>query len=355
MDDVDGHPRLAAEQHARVLIDRQLAAAGWLVQDRRQLHLFAGDGIAVRETIMAPGHGRVDYLLYVDKRAVGVIEAKPVGTPLSGVEWQSAKYAQGLPAEVRRRALTVDGQLPFVFEASGSETHFTNGYDPEPRARRIFAFPQPGTLARTLRDAEADPGAATWRGKVRAMPALLTEGLRPAQIEAVNGIERALAEQRFGRSLVQMATGAGKTFTAVTESYRLLKHGGFKRVLFLVDRNNLGDQTQREFQNYATPDDGRRLTQLYNVDKLTSAGMVDSSDVIISTIQRVYAALRGEQVPDTDDPGLDGFIPDAPVEVRYRAELPPEAFDLIIVDEAHRSIYGVWRGCWNTSTRTSLA
>ncbi|MGH3903861.1 MAG: type I restriction-modification enzyme R subunit C-terminal domain-containing protein [Pseudonocardiaceae bacterium] len=327
-----------------MLIDRQLAAAGWLVQDRSELNLFAGDGVAVRETIMAPGHGRADYLLYVDRRAVGVIEAKPVGTPLSGVEWQSAKYAQGLPAEVRHRACTVDGRLPFVFEASGSETHFTNGYDPEPRSRRIFAFPRPGTLARTLRDAETDPDAATWQGKVRAMPDLLVEGLRPAQIEAINGVERSLAEQRFGRSLIQMATGAGKTFTAVTESYRLLKHGGFRRILFLVDRNNLGDQTLREFQNYATPDDGRRFTQLYNVDKLTSAGMVESSDVVISTIQRVYAALRGEQVLDVDDPGLDGFIPDAPVEVTYLAELPPEAFDLVIVDEAHRSIYGVWRG-----------
>ncbi len=344
MDTVDGHPRLAAEQHARVLIDRQLVAAGWLVQDRRELNLFAGAGVAVRETIMAPGYGRADYLLYVDKRAVGVIEAKPVGTTLSGVEWQSAKYAQGLPAEVRRRALTVEGQLPFVFEASGSETHLTNGYDPQPRARRIFAFPRPGTLARTLRAAQADPGAATWRGKIRAMPQLLIKGLRPAQVEAVTGVERSLAGQRFSRSLVQMATGAGKTFTAVTQSYRLLKHGGFRRILFLVDRNNLGDQTLREFQNYATPDDGRRFTQLYNVDKLTSAGMVESSDVIISTIQRVYAALRGEQVADADDPGLDGFIPDAPVEVGYRPELPPEAFDLIIVDEAHRSIYGVWRG-----------
>ncbi|MFN2496455.1 MAG: DEAD/DEAH box helicase family protein, partial [Pseudonocardiaceae bacterium] len=176
------------------------------------------------------------------------------------------------------------------------------------------------------------------------MPELLVEGLRPAQIEAINGIEHSLAEQRFGRSLVQMATGAGKTFTAVTESYRLLKYGGFRRILFLVDRNNLGDQTLREFQNYATPDDGRRFTQLYNVDKLTSAGMVASSDVVISTIQRVYAALCGKQVLDADDPGLDGFTPDAPVEVNYDAQLPPEAFDLVIVDEAHRSIYGVWRG-----------
>jgi type I restriction enzyme R subunit len=335
---------LAAEQRARTLIDRQLTDAGWSVQSRSELNLFATQGVAVREVIMAAGHGRADYLLYVDQRAVGVIEAKPEGTPLSGVEWQSAMYAEGLPAEVRLKAVTVEGRLPFVFEASGSETHLTNGFDPDPRARRVFACPRPETLARVLRDADADPTAPTWRAKVSRMPALITIGLRPAQIEAVTGIERSLAEQRFDRSLVQMATGAGKTFTAVTSSYRLLKHGGFRRVLFLVDRNNLGDQTLREFQNYATPDDGRRFTELYNVDKLTGAGMVGSSHVVISTIQRVYAALRGQQVADVDDPGIDDYIPAAPVEVIYNAQMPPEAFDLVIVDEAHRSIYGVWRG-----------
>ncbi|MGI8577768.1 MAG: DEAD/DEAH box helicase family protein [Nocardioidaceae bacterium] len=172
---------------------------------------------------------------------------------------------------------------------------------PGPRARRVFNFPKPATLARILRDAEDDPAAATWRGKVRAMPDLVTDGLRPAQIDAITAVERSLAEQRFSRSLVQMATGAGKTFAAVTECYRLLKHGGFRRILFLVDRNNLADQTLREFQNYAAPDDGRRFTELYNVDKLTGAGMVGSSAVVISTIQRVYAALRGEQVADIDD------------------------------------------------------
>ena len=135
--------QLAAEQRACVLIDRQLSEAGWFVQSRSGLNLFAGPGVAVRETIVAPGHGRADYLLYVDQRAVGVIEAKPEGTPLSGVEWQSAMYADGLPPEVRLKALTCDGRLPFVFEASGSETHFTNGFDPSPRARQVFAFPRP--------------------------------------------------------------------------------------------------------------------------------------------------------------------------------------------------------------------
>lgn len=338
--------RLAAEQKARVVIDRQLVAAGWDVQDRRKLTLFVPQrGIAVREAIMKPGHGRVDYLLYVDKAVVGVIEAKPGGTPLSGVEWQSAMYATGLPSDVRFKALDPKGQLPFVFEASGAETHFTNGFDPSPRARRIFNFPRPETLAATIRASKENPkGPPTWRGMVRGLPSLDERGLRPAQIDAVEGIEKSLAEQRFGRSLVQMATGAGKTYTAVTEIYRLLKWGGFKRVLFLVDRNNLADQTMGEFQNYRTPDDGRRFTELYNVTKLARGGMPESTKVAISTIQRVFKAIKNEDVPAGDDQGIDLFRPEEPVTVAYNPDLPPESFDLVVVDEAHRSIYGVWRG-----------
>ncbi|WP_375405747.1 DEAD/DEAH box helicase family protein [uncultured Amnibacterium sp.] len=335
--------RLAAEQRARVRIDAQLTAAGWAVQDRSRLDLFAADGVAVREAIMAPGHGRVDYLLYVGTRAAGVIEAKPAGTSLSGVEWQSAMYATGLPGPTATRAHTVDGRLPFVFEASGSETHFTDGFDPDPRSRRIFAFPQPATLARILREAAESPERPTWRAKARALPPLDTKALRPAQITAIQGVERALAEQRFDRSLIQMATGAGKTFTAVTLAYRLLAYGGFGRVLFLVDRNNLADQTIGEFRNYVTPGDGRRFAEVYPVDKLTRAGMLGSSSVVVSTIQRVYRVLAGEEVPEGDDPQLDDAIPEAPVTVQYNAAMPPESFDLVIVDEAHRSIYGNWR------------
>lgn len=336
--------RLAAEQRSRAIIDSQLTAAGWVVQDKKNLNLFAAQGVACREATMATGHGRADYLLYVDKKVVGVIEAKPSGTALSGVEWQSAMYATGLPAEAKLRAVVVGGRLPFVFEASGTETHFTNGFDPEPRARRVFSFPKAESLARTMRDAESDPDAPTWRAKTLTMPDLVTDGLRPAQIEAVAGVERSLREQRFDRSLVQMATGAGKTFAAITTAYRLLSSGGFSRILFLVDRNNLADQTIAEFQNYRTPGDGRRFTEIYNVDKLTSAGLLGSSNVVISTIQRVFSVLGGNEASSEDDPGLDSFIPDIPVTVEYNAELPPEAFDLVIVDEAHRSIYGTWRG-----------
>ncbi|WP_327264447.1 DEAD/DEAH box helicase family protein [Streptomyces sp. NBC_01232] len=336
--------RLPAEARARRLIDAQLAAAGWQVQDGKDLNLFAGEGIAVREVVMSAGHGRADYLLYVGRRVVGVIEAKPMGTTLSGVEWQSAMYATGLPERHRKRAQLRGVRLPFVFEASGAETHFTNGYDPEPRARKIFAIPRPETLARLVRDADAGPEAPTWRAKVRAMPPLPAEDLRPAQIKAIQNTEISLSAQRADRSLIQMATGAGKTYTAVTLSYRLLKHAGFKRILFLVDRNNLADQTAGEFANYATPDDGRRFTEIYSVQKLSAAGMFASSGVVISTIQRVYSVLRGTDVPDGDDQQLDDWAPEEPVTVQYNPAMPPESFDLVVVDEAHRSIYGVWKG-----------
>jgi type I restriction enzyme R subunit len=332
MSEGDTAQLLAAEARARVLIDQQLVQAGWHVQNKKDLNLFAGQGVAVREVVMKPGHGRVDYLLYVDKAVVGVIEAKPVGTPLSGVEWQSAMYADGLPTDVRIAAHTQEGRLPFVFEASGVETHFTNGFDPDPRARLIFNVPRPETLARLLRDAETDPDRATWRAKVRDLPPLDTDPLRPAQIEAINATEHSLTAQQFDRSLVQMATGAGKTYTAVTQSYRLLKFGGFNRILFLVDRNNLATQTLGEFQNYRTPDDGRRFTELYNVAKLSKTGALGSTAVAISTIQRVYQFIKAGEVSDEDDPELDGYVPETPVTVSYSEGLPPETFDLVIVD-----------------------
>ena len=253
-------------------------------------------------------------------------------------------YAEGLPEAHRDNAVLKDGRLPFIYETSGTETQFTNGFDPYPRARKIFNFQEPATLARFIRDWKANPHAATWRSKVLAMPPYGDYDLRPASKVAVGAIEHSLGSGTHSRSLVQMATGAGKTRMAVTETYRLLQFGGFNRILFLVDRNNLGDQTMREFQDYTTPDDGRKFTELYNVDKLTSAGLVKSSKVVISTIQRVFAGLRGIPVPEEDDPSIDDYRPETPITVEYSADMPPETFDLVIVDECHRSIYGVWRG-----------
>ncbi len=334
---------LNPEEQARVLIDAQLVAAGWVVQDREAIDLVNHVGVAVREVIMEKWAGRADYVLYLNRKMVGVIEAKPQGTTLMAVQWQSHRYSKGLTETQAKSAVLIDGELPFIYEASGSETNFTNVYDPEPRARRIFNFQKPETLARIIRESE-NQKHATWRGRVQELPDTEGYDLRPASRRAVIAIEKSLQDNQHSRSLVQMATGAGKTRMAVTESYRLLKHGGFNRVLFLVDRNNLGDQTLREFRDFTTPDDGRKFTDLYNVDKLTGSGMVGSSAVVISTIQRVFSVLKGQTVTDNDDPNLDGYIPDAPVEVQYNPDLPPEAFDLVIVDECHRSIYGLWRG-----------
>ena len=334
---------LNPEEQARVLIDAQLVAAGWVVQDREAIDLVNHVGVAVREVIMEKWAGRADYVLYLDRKMVGVIEAKPQGTTLMAVQWQSHRYSKGLTETQSKSAVLVEGELPFIYEASGSETNFTNVYDPEPRARRIFNFQKPETLARIIRESE-NQKHATWRGRVQDLPDTEGYDLRPASRRAVIAIEKSLKDNQHSRSLIQMATGAGKTRMAVTESYRLLKHGGFTRVLFLVDRNNLGDQTLREFRDFTTPDDGRKFTDLYNVDKLTGSGMVGSSAVVISTIQRVFSVLKGQTVSDNDDPNLDGYVPDAPVEVQYNPDLPPEAFDLVIVDECHRSIYGLWRG-----------
>ena len=334
---------LTPEERARVLIDAQLTQAGWSVQDRKQIDLVNHIGVAVRETILKNVAGRADYLLYLNRKIVGVIEAKPSGVTLTEVQWQSHRYAKGLDANQSKFATLHRDELPFIYEASGTETHFTNLYDLEPRARHIFNFQKPETLARIIRESE-NQEYATWRGRVHQMPSLEGYDLRPASHRAILAIEQSLKANQHSRSLVQMATGAGKTRMAVTESYRLLKHGGFTRVLFLVDRNNLGDQTLREFRDFTTPDDGRKFTDLYNVDKLTGSGMVASSAVVISTIQRVFSVLKGKTVSEDDDPNIDSYVPDAPVEVQYNSELPPEAFDLVIVDECHRSIYGLWRG-----------
>jgi type I restriction enzyme R subunit len=334
---------LTPEERARVLIDEQLTRAGWVVQDRKDIDLVNHVGVAVRETLLKNVAGRADYLLYLNRKIIGVIEAKPSGVTLTEVQWQSHRYSKGLDAEQKKIAVLNRDELPFIYEASGTETRFTNLYDPDPRARQIFNFQKPETLARIIRESENN-SQATWRGRVHTIPDTEGYDLRPASRRAVIAIEESLKANQHSRSLVQMATGAGKTRMAVTESYRLLKHGGFTRVLFLVDRNNLGDQTLREFRDFTTPDDGRKFTDLYNVDKLTGSGMVGSSAVVISTIQRVFSVLKGRPVTEEDDPDVDGYVPDAPVEVQYNPELPPEAFDLVIVDECHRSIYGLWRG-----------
>lgn len=328
-----------SELQVRRVIDRMLTQAGWVVQDVSTTNLQAATGVAVREVSMA--RGRADYLLYVEGALVGVIEAKREGVSLIGAEQQSDRYAAGLTTGQQLAAWRTP--LPFRYESTGVETRFTNGLDPVPCSRRVFAFHQPTTIARWVREAKAYPRAPTLRARLRRMPELITHGLRPNQIEAITGLEQSLAADR-PRALIQMATGAGKTYTMVNASSRLLKHAGARRVLFLVDRNNLGKQARAEYGRFETPDDFSKFAELYNVQRLTSRTLLDSASVVISTVQRLYAMLRGEELPaEDDDPEFDDYDINEAVELEYNAAIPPETFDLVVVDECHRSIYGKWR------------
>lgn len=335
---IASHPPLSEVQVRRV-IDRMLAQAGWVVQDVATTNLLAAMGVAVREVSMA--RGRADYLLYVEGALVGVIEAKREGVSVIGAEQQSGRYAMELTAGQRLAAWRTP--LPFRYESTGVETRFTNGLDPLPRSRRVFSFHQPATIARWMREAQANPQAPTVRARLRRMPELITHGLRPNQVEAITGLEQSLAADR-PRALIQMATGAGKTYTVVNASYRLLKYAGARRVLFLVDRNNLGKQARAEYARFETPDDFSKFAELYNVQRLTSTTLLESASIVISTVQRLYAMLRGQELPpEDDDPELDNYDINEAVEIEYNAAVPPETFDLIVVDECHRSIYGKWR------------
>ena len=331
---------LPAEARARVEIDRQIVACGWLVQNRAETNLYAGQGVAVREFIMAPGHGRADYLLFVDGKAVGAIEAKPSGTPLAGVESQSAKYAAGLPNELT----ALVSPLPFLYESTGDETMFTDGFDPEPRSRPVVTFHRPETMARRLRQWQDDAEGGSLRARLERLGPVPPDGLRRIQVQAINAVEGSMVHNH-PRALAQMATGSGKTFMAANLAYRLVQTAGAERVLFLVDRANLGRQTLREFQQFATPGDGRKFTDLYNVQWLTSNRIDPAARVVITTVQRLYSMLRGEaELPeDVDEKSGAEIEPERPVEISYNPEIPIETFDVVIVDECHRSIYGVWR------------
>jgi type I restriction enzyme R subunit len=241
---------MPAEHEARAEIDKLLSLAGWRVANVENADIHANRGVAIREFPLKTGHGFADYLLYVDGKACGVIEAKKQGTTLTGVEIQSSRYAQGLPTTLPawRRP------LPFLYESTGVETHFTNGLDPDPRARNVFAFHKPDTLAEwlsalpqaTVLTSEtnasgnhAEFAPATFLARVRHLPPLAGE-LWPPKPQAIANIEKSLGENR-PRALVQMATGSGKTLLAIVLAYRLTKFAGARRVLFLVDRGGATD------------------------------------------------------------------------------------------------------------------
>ncbi|HHO48429.1 MAG TPA: DEAD/DEAH box helicase [Desulfobacteraceae bacterium] len=341
---------MPCEQHARKKIDQLLEQAGWQVQDVRNADIRAGKGVALREFPL-PGHGFADYLLYVNGRAAGVIEAKKTGTTLTGVEIQADKYSRGLPESLPAWTRP----LPFCYQSTGAITRFTNNLDPEPRSRQVFAFHRPeyfaGEIEASCTESAGDPGgpyfhaASTLRGRLRNMPLLIEEGLWPAQIQAIRNLEQSLAANR-PRALIQMATGSGKTFTAINFIYRLIKFGGARRILFLVDRGNLGRQTCKEFQQFVSPYNNFKFHEEYIVQRLTSNTLDTTARVSICTIQRLYSMLRGQELAEEDEEqSIQGLAPvyrEIPP-LEYNPAIPIETFDFIITDECHRSIYNLWR------------
>ena len=326
---------MSPEEKARNIIDKKLEQSGWVIQDMKNINLMAAQGIAVRE--FPTNTGESDYALFVDELPIGVIEAKKseIGENITVVEQQSARYAKSM-----FKWIDAIYKMRFAYEATDKLIRFTD-YDAQKyRSRTVFSFHRPETLKQLLNQKD------TVRNNMKLFPPLNTEGFRDCQIMAINNLEKSFAMSR-PKALIQMATGAGKTFTAITSAYRMLKYGKMNRILFLVDTKSLGEQAEREFLAYMPNDDHRLFSSIYGVYRLKSSKMPSDVQIYISTIQRMYSILKGEELDEkleeTSLNEYDSLDKEKPKEVVYNTKYPPEFFDCIIVDECHRSIYNVWK------------
>lgn len=323
---------MSPEQKAREMIDRSLEQSGWIIQDIKKLNLTAGAGVAVRE--FPTSTGPIDYALFVDVLPVGIVEAKPddKGEDITVVEGQSSRYVNSSLKFVK-----TDYRIRFAYEATGKLTRFTDYDDLKHRSRTVFSFHRPETLRALLKYSD------TIRNNMKHFPGFDTTGFRICQINAIKNLEESFSENK-PKALIQMATGAGKTFTAITAVYRMLKYAKMKRILFLVDTRGLGEQAEREFLAYRPNDENRSFSEIYGVRRLKSSFISQDVQVCISTIQRMYSILKGEELDEANEDVLVNQLESTGAkEVIYNEKYPPEFFDCIIVDECHRSIYNVWQ------------
>ncbi len=325
---------MTPEEKARLTIDEKLRQAGWVIQDMKRLDLAVSLGVAVRE--FPTSTGEVDYALFIDGQPAGVVEAKreEAGQSITDVEMQSGRYVRSIFKWVKE-----EYAIRFAYEATDKLIRFTDYKDIKYRSRTVFSFHRPETLQELLKQPD------TIRNNMKHFPVLDETGFRKCQVNAIKNLDQSFADNK-PKALVQMATGAGKTFTAITASYRLLKYGKINRILFLVDTRGLGEQAEREFLAYTPTDDPRSFSQIYGVRRLTNSYIPSDVQVCISTIQRMYSVLKGEELDESaEETSFAEFTTaesKAPKEVVYNEKYPPEFFDVIIVDECHRSIYNVW-------------
>ncbi|NDJ27620.1 restriction endonuclease subunit R [Campylobacter sp. MIT 12-8780] len=312
------------EKSARVLIDELLSKAGYVLckfEDFQNSSLHLTANVAVMEFIFDDDK-RADYVLFVDSKPAAIIEAKKQGLALSGAESQSKGYADKYG-------------IFLCYESNANEIYFTNYKEPNARARRLFAFHNPKELKELINE------QTSLRARLHDILPLERLNLRQCQFEAINSLENSLKAGKQ-RALIQMATGAGKTFTACNFTYRLFKYAHAKRILFLVDRNNLGSQAKAAFDDFNPPNSKYKFSQIYEVNHLTTNTIADDSKVVITTIQRLYSMLQGEL--EFNEELENSYQSDKKTkEVVYNPNLGIGFFDFIIIDECHRSIYGEWR------------
>ena len=318
---------MTPEQIAREKIDRMFADAGWAVVDRDHYSPELS-AVAVEEGLMK-GNLEADYLLFINGKAVGVLEAKreEVDVTASIVAEQAEHYARSVPHWCQ----AWQNPLPLTYVSNGKELFYRDLRDPDGYYEPLKKIHTPKEITRML-------GIKDFYA---ALPTLQKRGLRDCQYEAITELEKSFRAGQ-NRALMVLATGAGKTYTACLATYRMLNYTPMKRVLFLVDRNNLGKQAEGEFGTFRLTENGDPLNTIFEVNRLKSAKIKESDQIVISTIQRLFSLLSGRDIEDSDDEEAtedvtsDITLPPNPL-------LPPDFFDMIIIDECHRSIYGNWR------------
>ena len=318
---------MTPEEKARQKIDRMFTDAGWDVIDREE-YSAGMTAVAIREGLLK-GNKEADYFLFLNGKAVGVLEAKRAEVDVTDqcVCEQAEDYARSVPPCYP----VISNPLPIVMTSNGRDLYMRDMRLPESNYDILAKMPSPKKIVGML--GIDDPFAG--------LPSVPKKGLRDCQFEAITNLE---ASFRIGqkKALMVLATGAGKTYTACMAAYRMLAHVGMKKVLFLVDRNNLGKQAEGEFGTFRLTQNGDAFNTIYGVSRLTNNEIPSDSNVIISTIQRLFAFLKGEPITDDSD---EESSADGPAEVILpdNPNLPHDYFDMIIIDECHRSIYGNWK------------
>ena len=317
---------MTPEEKARQKIDQWFTDAGWKVLDREDYEPTYS-AVAIREGLLK-GNLEADYFLFLNGKAVGVLEAKKEDIDVSSnkVCEQAVLYARSVPKIYQ----AYQKPLPFIFTSNGKELYFCDFRKQDSCFKQITTIPTPYELVKLLGISDYFAG----------LPTLRKKGLRNCQYEAVTELEKSFRSGQ-NRALMVLATGAGKTYTACLAAYRMLSYTPMRRILFLVDRNNLGKQAEGEFGTFRLTENGDAFNTIFTVNRLRSASIPSDSNVIISTIQRLFSFLKGETIEDNDYD--DDSEPTEEVTLPPNPNLPHDYFDMIIIDECHRSIYGNWR------------